>query len=112
MSDISGEQWLEHFEKVFDVKGREQDTDDEMSSSYTTERNRNSCAEDDSLNSDISPQEVTESTDYLKANKAAGLDGIIPEVFKHSCDKIVPFLVHLFKKYLHQVNTQKHGLKR
>ena len=65
------EQWLEHFEKVFDVKGMEQDTDDEMSSSYTTESNRNSYAENDSLNSDISPQEVTESTDHLKANKAA-----------------------------------------
>ena len=98
MSDISDEQWLEHFEKVFDVKGMEQDTDDEISSSYTTESNRNSCAEDDSLNSDISPQEVTESIDHLKANKAAGLDGIIPEVFKHSGDKIVPFLVHLFNK--------------
>ena len=83
---------------MFDVKGMEQDTDDEISSSYTTESNRNSCAEDDSLNSDISPQEVTESIDHLKANKAAGLDGIIPEVFKHSCDKIVPFLVHLFNK--------------
>ena len=70
-SDISDEQWLEHFEKVFDVKGMEQDTDDEMSSSYTTESNRNSYAENDSLNSDISPQEVTESTDHLKANKAA-----------------------------------------
>ena len=85
-------------EKVFDVKGMEQDTDDEMSSSYTTESDRNSCAEDDSLNSDISPQEVTESIDHLKANKAAGLDGIIPQVFKNSCDKIVPFLVHLFNK--------------
>ena len=94
MSDISDEQWLEHFEKVFDVK----DTDDEMSSSYTTESDRNSCAEDDSLNSDISPQEVTKSIDHLKANKAAGLDGIIPEVFKHSCDKTVSFLVYLFNK--------------
>ena len=74
----------------------EQDTYDEMSSSYTTESNRNSYAEDDCLNLDISPQEVTESIDHLKANKAGGLDGIIPEVFKHPCDKIIPFLVHLF----------------
>ena len=73
MSDISDEQWLEHFEKVFDVKGMAQDTDDEMSS-YTTESNRHSYAEDDFLNSDISPQEVTGSIDHLKANKAAGLD--------------------------------------
>ena len=96
VSDISDEQRLEHFEKVLNVEGLEQDTDDEMSSSYTTESKRYSYAEDDSLNSDISPQEVTESIDHLKANKAAGLDGIIPEVFKHSCDKIIPFLVHLF----------------
>ena len=96
VSDISDEQRLEHFDKVLNVEGLEQDTDDEMSSSYTTESKRYSYAEDDSLNSDISPQEVTESIDHLKANKAAGLDGIIPEVFKHSCDKIIPFLVHLF----------------
>ena len=95
VSDISDEQRLEHFEKVLDVEVLEQDTDAEMSSSYT-ESKRNSYAEDDSLNSDISPQEVTESIDHLKVNKAAGLDGIIPEVFKHSCDKIIPFLVHLF----------------
>ena len=108
VSDISDEQWLEHFERVFDVKGMEQDTDDEMSSSYTTESNRNSYAEDDFMNSDIRPQEVTESIDHLKVNKY----GIIPEVFKHSCDKIIPFLVHILTQYLHQVNTQKHGLKR
>ena len=90
----------------------EQDTDDEMSSPYTTESNRNSYAEGDSLNSDISPQEVTESIDHLKANKAAGLDGIIPEVFKHSCDKMYLFLCTFLTQYLHQVNTQKHGLKR
>ena len=96
MSVISDEQRLEHFEKVLDIKGMEQDTDDEMSSSCTTESNRNSYAEADSLNSGIGLQEVTESIDQLKANKAAGLDGIISEVFKHSCDKIIPFLVHLF----------------
>ena len=51
-----------------------QDTDDETSPSCTTKRNRNSYSEDDLLNSDISPQEVTESADQLKANKAEGLD--------------------------------------
>ena len=81
-----------------------------MSSLYTTERNRNSCAEDNSLNSDISPQEVTESIDHLKANKAAGLDGIIPEVFKHSCDKVLPFLVHLLNKVLLTYSERYGGL--
>ena len=48
------------------------------------------------FNSDISPKEVTEAIHHLKANKAAGPDGIIPEAYKHAGDKIIPFLVHLF----------------
>ena len=48
------------------------------------------------FNSDISPKEVNEAIHHLKANKAAGPDGIIPEVYKHAGDKIIPFLVHLF----------------
>ena len=48
------------------------------------------------FNSDISPKEVNEAIHHLKANKAAGHDGIIPEVYKYACDKIIPFLVHLF----------------
>ena len=62
-----------------------------MPSSCTTESNRNSYAEDD-----FSPQDLTESTDHLKANKAAGIDGIIPEVLRHTFVTIIPFLVHLF----------------
>ena len=48
------------------------------------------------FNSDISPKEVTEAIHHLKANKAAGPDGIIPEVYKHAGDKIIPFLVYSF----------------
>ena len=48
------------------------------------------------MNSDISPKEVIEAIHHLKANKAAGPDGIIPEVCKHAGDKIIPFFVHLF----------------
>ena len=47
------------------------------------------------FNSDISPKEVNEAIHHLKANKAAGHDGIIPEVYKYACDKIIPFLVQL-----------------
>ena len=63
---------------------------------HTLEMNWNSCTEDDFLNSDISPKEVTEAIHHLKANKAAGPDGSIPEVYKHADGKIISFLVHLF----------------
>ena len=85
------------------VKGMEQETDDEMSSSYTTESNRNSYAEDDSLNSDISPKEVTESIDHLKANKAAGLDRISQRLSNTLVTKLYLFLCTFLTQYLHQM---------
>ena len=88
VSDILDEQQLEHFEKVLDVGGMKQDTDDETSPSGTTRSNRNSYSEDDLLNSDISPQKVNEPTDQLKANKAAGLDS---SSFETLFDKIILF---------------------
>ena len=93
------------------VNGIEQDTDDEKPASCITESNRNNYTEDGFLNSDISPQEVTEARDHLKANMAAGLDGIIPEVFT-LITELYLFLCTALTLYLCQVNTQKHGLKR
>ena len=81
---------------MFDVNSVKQSSNANTFSLHTLEINWNSCTEDDFLNSDISPKEVTEAIYHLKANKAAGPDGIIPEVYKHAGDKIIPFLVHLF----------------
>ena len=80
---------------MFDVNRVEQGSNASTCSLHTLEINWNSY-EDDFLNSDISPKEVTEAIHRLKANTAAGPDGIIPEVYKHAGDKIIPFLVHLF----------------
>ena len=74
----------------------EQGSDANTCSLHTLEINWNSYTEYDYLNSNISPKEVTEAIHHLKANKAAGPDGIFPEVYKHVGDKIIPFLVHLF----------------
>ena len=80
---------------MFDVNRVEQGSNASTCSLHTLEINWNSY-EDDFLNSDISPKEVTEAIHCLKANTAAGPDGIIPEVCKHAGDKIIPFFVHLF----------------
>ena len=61
---------------MFDVNSVEQRGDTNTCSLHTLEMNWNSCTEDDFLNSDISPKEVTEAIHHLKANKAAGPDGI------------------------------------
>ena len=86
---------LNILKKVFDVNSVEQGSDANICSLHTLEINWNSCTKDDFLNSDISPKDVTEAIHHLKANKAAGPDGIIPEAYKHAGDKIIPFLVHL-----------------
>ena len=98
VGDISDEQWFEHRrkKKVLDVTSVEQCSDGNTCSPHTAEINWNSCTEDDFMNSDRSPQEVTEAIHHLKANKAVGPGGIIPEIYKHAGDKIIPFLVHLF----------------
>ena len=97
---------------MFDANSVEQGSDANTCSLHTLEIKWKSWTEDDLLNSDISPKEVTEAIHHLKANKAAGPDGIIPEVYKHAGDKIISFLVHLFYTHLHQAKTLKHGLKR
>ena len=50
----------------------------------------------DALDADITEDEVVAAIKNLKDKKAAGPDGIIPEIFKHSSQVIVPFLVDLF----------------
>ena len=80
---------------MFDVNRVEQGSDANTCSLHTLEINWNSCTEDDFLNSDISPTEVSEAIHHRKAKKAADPDGIIPEVYKYACHKIIPFLVHL-----------------
>ena len=81
---------------MFDANSVEQGSDANICSLHTLEINWNSCTKDDFLNSDISPTEVSEAIHHRKANKAADPDGIIPEVYKYTGDKIIPFLVHLF----------------
>jgi hypothetical protein len=93
VSDISKDQWLEHFKTVFHTHEKS----DKSSEPLLT----NSERTDDvnaTLNEVITAKEVEEALRHLKANKAAGPDGIIPEIFKHSSNVITDFLVVLFNK--------------
>ena len=93
--------------KVLDVTSVEQCSDANTCSPHTAEINWNSCTEDDFMNSDRSPQEVTEAIHHLKANKAVGPGGIIPEIYKHAGDKTRLFLFFYIylTPYLHEANT-------
>ena len=92
LGNISEEKWLEHFKKVFDVDN----VDVEEDADVTFEQNIDGeDINDDILNKNISPEEVIDAIHKLKGSKAAG---IIPDIFKHSCKSITPFLVLLFNK--------------
>lgn len=94
MGDISEEQWLNHFKRVFDAE----EVQDNSSESFRFSESGGFCETDqnDLLDADITKEEVAESIQHLKAHKAAGPDGIVPEIFKHSASTIIPFLVRLF----------------
>ena len=97
VGNISDDQWLVHFKIFFDVNSDELESD-EVSAHHSVAAGENDIQDSDTMNGDITQQEVLDSIRNLKGNKAAGPDGIIPEVFKHSGDKRVPFLVKLFNK--------------
>ena len=59
VGDISDEKWLQRVKKVFDVNSVEQGSDANTCSLHTLEIKWKSWTEDDLLNSDISPKEVT-----------------------------------------------------
>ena len=93
---ISDEQWLAHFQNVFD--SNQADVVDDSSGCGVGNEVEDGVHMDEQLDMDISSGEVLQAIKHLKLNKAAGPDGLIPEVFKHSSDVIVPFLVDLFNE--------------
>jgi hypothetical protein len=89
-NSIDRDKWYNHFKNVFnsDELQANRDTD------FPNDNNENiDC---DSLNAEITPDEVRAAIKALKSKKAPGPDGLIGEFFKNSCEQILPFLVALF----------------
>ena len=89
---IEIEIWKDHFEKIFN-------NIDNSKERGTTEKNTNKdmvCIE--SLDKQITRDEIKESIQALKSGKAAGIDEISGEFIKSAQDVILPFLFRLFNK--------------
>ena len=84
-NDISAEEWVDHFEKVFNENGAAQ-SDIEMTFNNIDE------SYDDILDADISEREVRKAIQHLKCGKAAGPDGILAEMLKTADYAIIPYL--------------------
>ena len=93
--NIHKDVWLDHFSTVFNITTESQQHDN-ISVGLVDD-----CLSDEfnfQLNRDISYAEVSKATNLLKQNKAVGPDTSIPEVFIHSEETIIAFLVELFIK--------------
>eukprot|EP00745_Piridium_sociabile_P015926 TRINITY_DN2374_c0_g1_i12.p1 TRINITY_DN2374_c0_g1~~TRINITY_DN2374_c0_g1_i12.p1 ORF type:complete len:1135 (+),score=79.90 TRINITY_DN2374_c0_g1_i12:1880-5284(+) len=89
-SNISKEQWFNHFKSVFSSEYTSENESLEPDLVYVN------ASHDDIVNCCISEIEIRNAIGALKSNRAAGPDGIIGEFYKNSADCIIPFLVKYF----------------
>ena len=88
LNDITKEQWVEHFEKLFkDRPNHENITENIDDIEYDITEGE---LEDIVFNSEITDEEILKSVKSLKCGTSAGTDKLIPEFFIKSIDNILP----------------------
>lgn len=100
--NISHEQWYNYYKNLLN-----QDINNDMEFSRQCEEQIvehdeycNECAEDNSLNEDISESEVKNVIMHMQKNKAPGYDGLIIELFQITVESVAPRLCKLYNKIL------------
>ena len=88
LPNIDMEAWKKHFETVFGTKN----------SSGSVDSGRGEVITHDTLDKEISREEVRSAINKLKSSKAPGLDGLPGGCLKVTGDKVVPFLTKLFNE--------------
>ena len=96
INNITTEQWLEHFEKLFN-SGVELDANHENDFDITLDE-PNDEVEDHLFNSDITDEEILIAVKQMKKGKAAGLDSIIPEMFIYGIECLLPLINRFFNR--------------
>lgn len=87
-NNIALNDWYNHFKSLLDEDPRENDSDDFDGSSLD--------GNEEDYNRPISYEEILFAIRKLKCSKAAGPDGIIPELLKYPCEFIAPYFLKLF----------------
>ena len=96
LNDITKEQWVEHFEKLFkDRPNHENNTENIDDIEYDITEGE---LEDVVFNSEITDEEILKSVKSLKCGTSAGTDELIPEFFIKSIDNILPLINRLFNR--------------
>ena len=94
--NITKQEWFDHFYAVFNVNLNANENVVDVLDAHGAEDNLDYPGCDVILNAKINVQDIKKSIATLKANKAAGPDGLVSEMFKCSLDEIMPFLLKLF----------------
>ena len=88
-TDINIDDFYEHFSRVFDTNDNAHTNDSDFEANH----------EDPDLDADISANEISHVIkSCLKNNKSAGLDSLLPEIFKLFNDTLLPVLTKLLNK--------------
>ena len=108
-SDISVNQWFEHFKTWLNPhtcinKEFTKEVDHFIHISHNVELNEYTAPELNLLNTTISRQEIEESITTFAIGKSSGVDGISIEMIKASTNFIMPYILSLFNRILHSGN--------
>ena len=93
-SEITINQWFEHFSSVFQAF-------ENLSENENRDLHSGDC-EEPLFNEPISKEEIVNSIKYLKCGKPAGPDKILGEMLKHSSASVIDFLVILLNKLFNE----------
>ena len=83
------QEWFNHFNKVLNPEGKGDRT-------YESRPREEVVVEVEDLDKQITMEELNRALNKLKAKKAAGDDGIIPEFLKNASSELKEFMIKLF----------------
>ena len=107
-NDISQEEWVDHFDKVFN----ENITAQVQNAKNYGNPGNDEESYDEILDTDISELEVKKAIQRLKSGKAAGVDGVIAVMLKAAEQEITPFLTKYFSVLFSSHSSHLSGQKR
>ena len=99
INNITTEEWLEHFETLFN-DGFEIDADNDIDGNDfdITLDEPNDEVEDHLFNSEITDEEILIAVKHMNKGKAAGPDSIIPETFIFGIEIMLPLINRFFNR--------------
>ncbi|XP_078607973.1 uncharacterized protein LOC144879949 [Branchiostoma floridae x Branchiostoma japonicum] len=99
MGNIGAQEFANYFEGLYNESGEDYTVEESIN---ITELLQNMLSHSDqfidSLDEEITEQEILDSVKNLKTGKASGIDNLLPEFFKESISVLLPYLKILFNK--------------